>query len=206
MTAARETHEILEFHGFPLFMFRLHQAQGEKKVGQKRDKIATKVGQNRDELYRFLCYTGFTTPGSPFFLIRLALRLSSSVLSPSSAFTFPHPSCPAGNPPSPKGKVMGRTNSKQPHPRPSPWGEGAAKGGGRGRIPFATKRGPRRSPTKWVRWGEEEQGSGARATRGSPSRSGLCNKNGAPGEAQRSGFAGERRSKGAEGVMWYKKS
>ena len=62
MTAARETHEILEFHGFPLFMFRLHQAQGEKKVGQKRDKIATKVGQNRDELYRFLCYTGITKP------------------------------------------------------------------------------------------------------------------------------------------------
>ena len=48
----------------------------------------------------------------------------------------PHPPCPAGNPPSPKGKVMGRTNSKQPHPRPSPWGEGALGEGGRGRTSF----------------------------------------------------------------------
>ena len=52
---------------------------------QNWDKNGTNPGQNRDEIYRFLCYTGFTTPGSPFFLIRLALRLSSSVLSPSSA-------------------------------------------------------------------------------------------------------------------------
>ncbi len=37
-----------------------------------------------------------------------------------------------------------------------------------------TQRGPRRSPAKRVRWGEEEQGSGGRATSGSPNESGLC--------------------------------
>ena len=98
MTAARETHEILEFHGFPLFMFRLHQAQGEKKVGQKRDKIATKVGQNRDELYRFLCYTGFTTPGSPSSLIRLALCPHP--------YYLPHPP-PLAAPSPPQGEGLG---------------------------------------------------------------------------------------------------
>ena len=34
--------------------------------------------------------------------------------------------------------------------------------------------GPRQSPAKRVCWGEEEQGSGGRATKGSPNRSGLC--------------------------------
>ena len=34
--------------------------------------------------------------------------------------------------------------------------------------------GPRQSPAKRVCWGEEEQGSGGRATSGSPNRSGLC--------------------------------
>ena len=36
------------------------------------------------------------------------------------------------------------------------------------------KWGPRQSPTKWVCWGKEEQGSGPRATEGSPRQSGLC--------------------------------
>ena len=40
-------------------------------------------------------------------------------------------------------------------------------------------------------------GEGASEGGGRGRKSGLCNKNGAPGEAQRSGFAGERRSKGA---------
>ncbi len=57
------------------------------------------MGQTWDEIYFSLCYTGSITPPGK----------SSSVTA-------------KAVPPSPKGKVMGRTNSKLPHPRPSLWG------------------------------------------------------------------------------------
>ena len=83
-------------------------------------------------------------------------------------YAFPHPSrrCRAtfpkgilirhgvAVPPSPKGKVMAFFPLFTA-PRPSPI------------------LGPRQSPTKWVCWGEEEQGSGGRATKGRLNRSGL---------------------------------
>ena len=76
-----------------------------KKVGQNCDKSGTKTGQTWDEIYFSLCYTGSINPRE----------------NPHPSY-LPLPSCPSGNPPSPKGKVTGRTNSKLPHPRPSPWG------------------------------------------------------------------------------------
>ena len=57
----------------------------------------------------------------------------------------------------------------RPFGAPSPRGKVLVQG-----IPKTFSWGPRRSPAQRVRWGEEEHGSGGRATRGSPKKSGLC--------------------------------
>ena len=94
-------------------------------------------------------------------------------------------------PPSPKGKVM-RSLLSFPRTKTFPLGgkvppEAAEEGD---RTDFAAKRGPRRSPAQRVRWGEEEQGSGRRATEGSLKRSGLCKKTRPPAKPNEVGSLG----------------
>ena len=59
--------------------------------------------------------------------------------------------------------------------------------------------GPRQSPAKRVCWGEEEQGSGRRATNGSPNRSGLWDDEKVPPEGN-GGFRGSWRPPGPLGA------
>ena len=60
-----------------------------------------------------------------------------------------------------------------------------------GESGLCKKMGPRRSPAQRVRWGEEEQGSGGRATSGSPKQSGLCDDEKVPPEAAEEGDRAE---------------
>ena len=60
--------------------------------------------------------------------------------------------------------------------------------------------GPRQSPAKRVCWGEEEQGSGGRATKGSPNRSGLCDDEKVPPKEAEEGERRKREKEGRGGV------
>ena len=193
--------------------------QGGKKAGQMWDKFATKVGQKRDKSGMKSTFSRAmlvaSSPGAPF-LVRIKtfhkgegglpegqeVRGRAVTEDETRNLFLPHP--PPLAAPAPRGKVLARASVESsthnlPGPRRSPtkwvrWGEEEQGSGGRategspnrsglcddeGRwhgvaVTEDEKRGPRRSPTKWVRWGKEEQGSGARATKGNPKQSGLC--------------------------------